>query len=51
MLDRSGSMAGEKLDQARAAALQVIEGLDDGEAFNIIDYSTSVSAFARRRRW
>lgn len=47
VLDRSGSMAGEKLEQATAAARQVIEGLADGEAFNIVDYSTSVSMFAQ----
>ncbi len=46
VIDRSGSMAGPKMDQARAAALQVIEGLADGEAFNVIDYSTNVSMFA-----
>ncbi|TAH39763.1 MAG: VWA domain-containing protein [Planctomycetota bacterium] len=46
VIDRSGSMAGEKMDQARAAALQVVEGLEDGEAFNIVDYSTTVSQFA-----
>ena len=46
VIDRSGSMAGEKMDQVRAAALQVIEGLADGEAFNIIDYATTVSSFA-----
>ena len=46
VIDRSGSMAGEKMEQARAAALQVVEGLFDGEAFNIIDYSGSVSCFA-----
>lgn len=45
VLDRSGSMAGEKMDQARAAALQVIEGLADGEAFNVVDYSTNVERF------
>jgi Ca-activated chloride channel family protein len=33
------------MDQARAAALQVIEGLAMGEAFNIIDYSTAVDMF------
>ena len=48
VIDRSGSMAGGKMDQARAAALQVIEGLADGEAFNIIDYSTSVASFEAR---
>ncbi len=46
VIDRSGSMAGEKMDQVRAAALQIIEGLDDGERFNIIDYSTRVAMFA-----
>jgi len=46
VIDRSGSMAGEKMDQARAAALQVTEGLSDGEYFNIIDYSTAVASFA-----
>ncbi len=48
VLDRSGSMAGEKMDQARAAGLQVIEGLEEGEAFNVIDYSSQVASFARR---
>jgi Ca-activated chloride channel family protein len=48
VIDRSGSMAGAKMDQARAAALQVLNGLDEDEAFNIIDYSSSVSAFAAR---
>ncbi len=47
VLDRSGSMAGTKLDQAKAAALQIIEGLDDGESFNIVDYGSDVSMFAR----
>jgi Ca-activated chloride channel family protein len=48
VIDRSGSMAGTKMEQARAAALQVLAGLDDGEAFNIIDYASSVSSFAVR---
>ena len=46
VLDRSGSMAGVKLQQACLAALQVISALEDGEAFNIIDYSTGVDQFA-----
>lgn len=46
VIDRSGSMAGVKMDQAKAAALQVLEGLDEGEAFNIIDFSTTVSMFS-----
>ncbi|MEE3178219.1 MAG: VIT and VWA domain-containing protein, partial [Verrucomicrobiota bacterium] len=35
VIDRSGSMAGEKMDQARAAAVQVVEGLEEGEFFNL----------------
>lgn len=46
VIDRSGSMQGEKIEQARTAALQVVEGLEPGEAFNIIDYSDSVARFA-----
>lgn len=46
VLDRSGSMAGGKLDQAKAAVMQVIEGLGDAERFNVIDYSNGVSSFA-----
>lgn len=46
VLDRSGSMAGEKWEQVRAAAWQVLEGLEDGEAFNIIVYSEAVETFA-----
>ena len=46
VLDRSGSMAGEKLEQVRAAALQVLERLSDGEAFNIFGYNESVDRFS-----
>ncbi len=42
VLDRSGSMRGGKIDQVREAAQQVIEGLDDGEAFNVILYNETV---------
>ncbi|HYE03791.1 MAG TPA: VIT domain-containing protein [Phycisphaerales bacterium] len=46
VLDRSGSMAGEKFAQARAAALQVLEGLAEGESFNIVDYSDSIATLS-----
>lgn len=46
VIDRSGSMRDKKIEQAREAARQVIEGLSDGEAFNIIDYSDTVATFA-----
>ncbi|MDF1660998.1 MAG: VWA domain-containing protein [Planctomycetota bacterium] len=45
VLDRSGSMRGSKLIQAKEAALQIIAGLKDGERFNVIDYSHSIDSF------
>jgi Ca-activated chloride channel family protein len=45
VIDRSGSMTGDKLKQAKEAAVQVIDGLADGEAFNIIDYSDWIASF------
>jgi len=48
VLDRSGSMRGEKLEQAREAALQVLAGLEVGEAFNIIVYSSAVEFFSKQ---
>jgi len=48
VIDRSGSMRGEKLAQVREAALQVLAGLDDGELFNVILYNEGVDAFANR---
>jgi Ca-activated chloride channel homolog len=48
VLDRSGSMAGRKLEQAKAAALQVLEALGDGEGIQLIDYGNDVGrAFAQ----
>jgi Ca-activated chloride channel family protein len=46
VLDRSGSMNGEKLEQAREAALQIVAGLEPGEAFNIISFSERVDLFS-----
>lgn len=48
VMDRSGSMAGAKLKQARAAARQVLGGLEDGERFNLITYNESVESFAEQ---
>ncbi len=45
VIDTSGSMRGEKIEQAKAAALQIIEALDDGERFNIITYSDTINRF------
>ncbi len=48
VLDRSGSMKDDdKFKQAQSAALQIIGGLEDGESFNIIDYSDNIAMFAK----
>jgi uncharacterized protein YegL len=47
VLDRSGSMSGEKIEQVRQAALQVLAGLEEGEAFNVITYNDAVERFSR----
>lgn len=46
VLDRSGSMNGEKLEQVREAALQIVSGLENGEYFNVIIYNESIDVFA-----
>lgn len=48
VIDRSGSMRNEKLEQAKEAALQVIAGLRPGEAFNVIIYSNTVQWFSKQ---
>jgi len=42
VLDRSGSMAGEKIEQARNAASLALDYLTSQDIFSIIAYSTSV---------
>ena len=48
VIDRSGSMNGEKIEQVREAALQVLAGLEDGEAFNLIVYHSTVDLFSEQ---
>ncbi|MBN2131459.1 MAG: VWA domain-containing protein [Sedimentisphaerales bacterium] len=45
VLDRSGSMRGIKIEQVKQAARQVIDGLADGEAFNLITYNAQIDTF------
>jgi len=45
VVDRSGSMEGEKIEQARAAIKYVLEHLRDGDLFNIVAYDTVVESF------
>ena len=42
VIDTSGSMAGEKIKQARGALKYCINSLNDGDRFNIVRFSTSV---------
>ena len=48
VLDTSGSMEGEKMEQARDALLFVLDHLNEGDRFNIIAFSTGVRAFSTR---
>ncbi len=48
VIDRSGSMRNEKIEQVKEAALQVIAGLEEGEAFNIIIYNNTVQWFSEK---
>ncbi|MCP4581425.1 MAG: VWA domain-containing protein [candidate division Zixibacteria bacterium] len=45
ILDSSGSMRGEKFEQAQAALRFVLRGLNPDDKFNIIDYDDSVIPF------
>jgi Ca-activated chloride channel family protein len=47
VIDRSGSMRNEKIEQVKEAALQIIAGLRKGEAFNVIIYNNTVQRFSK----
>jgi Ca-activated chloride channel family protein len=46
VLDTSGSMEGEKIDQAKDALLFVLDNLNPEDRFNIVEFSTGVRTFA-----
>jgi Ca-activated chloride channel family protein len=48
VLDTSGSMDGEKLTQAKAAALYVLDHLGEGDRFNFISFGTATRLFAEK---
>ena len=56
VVDRSGSMSGEKIEQAKNAAKFVLNNLRDGDLFNIVAYDSEIATFkpelakVRRRR-
>lgn len=45
IVDRSGSMSGTKMDQAKNAAKFIVNNLNPGDKFNIVDFETSVYSF------
>ncbi|MBI5931459.1 MAG: VWA domain-containing protein [Chloroflexi bacterium] len=46
VLDQSGSMFGEKWDQARTAAKYVLDNLNSEDRFNLVVFSTGVNIYA-----
>lgn len=48
VIDRSGSMRNEKIEQVKEATLQIIAGLKKGEAFNICIYNNTVEWFSKK---
>jgi Ca-activated chloride channel family protein len=45
VVDRSGSMSGEKMEQAREALKFVLNNLREGDTFNIVAYDSEVETF------
>ncbi len=45
IVDRSGSMSGNKIIQARNAARFIVENLNEGDRFNVVDFAGDVRSF------
>jgi Ca-activated chloride channel family protein len=45
VVDRSGSMSGEKIEQARGALKFVLNNLREGDLFNIVAYDSEIQTF------
>ena len=45
VVDRSGSMSGKKMEQAKGALRQVLNNLHEGDLFNIVAYDSIVESF------
>ncbi len=43
VIDRSGSMAGDKIDAARMAAERFVNGMADGDMLSVVSYGSDVS--------
>jgi Ca-activated chloride channel homolog len=44
-LDRSGSMSGQKMEQARRAALALVDALKDGDRLAVVAFGSDVTVF------
>jgi uncharacterized protein YegL len=47
-LDRSGSMQGEKITQAREALASCLSALRDADSFNVVIFSSTVETFTKK---
>lgn len=45
IIDKSGSMSGDKIVQARSAAEFIVNNLNEGDQFNIVDFESTVFSF------
>ncbi len=45
IIDRSGSMSGTKMDQAKEAAAFIVQNLNEGDKFNLIDFDDVITSF------
>jgi len=50
ILDRSGSMEGEKFSQAQTALKYILQHLNPEDRFNIVSFSTGIESYARALR-
>jgi len=50
VIDTSGSMEGEKIEQARDALIYVLDHLNEEDRFNIVAFSTGLQQYARGLR-
>ncbi len=50
VLDKSGSMEGEKIQQAQAALRYILDNLNPDDRFNIIAFSTGINQYAYQMR-
>ncbi|MBE0551193.1 MAG: VWA domain-containing protein [Ignavibacterium sp.] len=46
IIDRSGSMGGIKMEQAKNAASYIVQNLNEGDKFNIIDFDDIITSFS-----